>query len=138
MQIEGPKRRDFECVHKELSQRPPTLSEWELHRDKMKKFIVKLRSEYNAVGGVLNHNIRAAYSAMKEEYADVWNSTIIMEWTSFYFLNAGTQYVLEGNNKAASHYASLAYCFEQHIACNLHRERRSMNWPKLNELYFDR
>eukprot|EP00975_Prorocentrum_lima_P015612 3308141-Prorocentrum_lima.AAC.1 len=60
-----------------------------------------------------------------------------MEFVSGYFLTEGTKYVLEGNNKAASHYAPLAYCFEQHITCNLRRERLTMSWPKMNELYFD-
>jgi len=137
MQIEGHERKDFECVHKELSYCSLNLHEAELHLDKMKKFLDVFRSEYNAAGGVLNHNIRAAYHVTREEYADVWNSTIIMEWASLCFLREGTQYVLEGKNKAASHCASLAYCFEQHKSRNLLRKRLTMNWPKLNELYFD-
>ena len=49
----------------------------------------------------------------------------------------GTEYLVRGNSQAASYYAALAYCFEQHIACNLRKERLMMNWPKINELYFD-
>eukprot|EP00985_Skeletonema_marinoi_P011041 scaffold5207_cov84-Skeletonema_marinoi.AAC.5 len=81
--------------------------------------------------------MQAAYRATREEYAVVWNSAAVMECVSSTFLLLGTEYLLEGNNKAASHYASLAYCFEQHITCNLRRERLTMSWPKMNELYFD-
>ena len=67
----------------------------------------------------------------------MWNSVAVMECVSSTFLLLGTEYLLEGNYKAASHYASLTYCFEQHISCNLRKERLTMSWPKMNELYFD-
>jgi hypothetical protein len=60
-----------------------------------------------------------------------------MENISKIFLNLGTEYLLRGNSLAASYYAALAYCLEQHVACNLRKERLMMNWPKLNELYYD-
>ena len=91
----------------------------------------------NAPGGVLNYNIRVAYLATIEAYDEVWNSAATMENISKIFLNLGTEYLLQGNNKVASHYAALAYCLEQHVACNLRKERLMMNWPKLNELYYD-
>eukprot|EP00985_Skeletonema_marinoi_P003158 scaffold1315_cov75-Skeletonema_marinoi.AAC.1 len=131
-QIDGA-TRETECVHKKLSTFTLTGHEFILTTQFLKKFAC----EYNAAGSVLNYNIRAAYHATREEYADVWNSAAVMEFVSGYFLTEGAHYLLEGNNKAASHYASLAYCFEQHITCNLRRERLTMSWPKMNELYFD-
>eukprot|EP00984_Skeletonema_dohrnii_P030945 scaffold22845_cov85-Skeletonema_dohrnii-CCMP3373.AAC.4 len=125
--------RETECVHKKLSTFTLTGHEFILTTQFLKKFAC----EYNAAGSVLNYNIRAAYHATREEYADAWSNAAVMECVSSYFLTEGTKYVLEGNNKAASHYAPLAYCFEQHIACNLLRERLTMSWPKMNELYFD-
>eukprot|EP00984_Skeletonema_dohrnii_P022299 scaffold11431_cov85-Skeletonema_dohrnii-CCMP3373.AAC.3 len=98
---------------------------------------INLNVKYNAAGSVLNYNIRAAYHATKEEYAGVWNNADILEHVSDSFLNEGTHCVLGGNYKAASRCASLAYCFEQHVACNLSRERVTMSWAKMNELYFD-
>ena len=125
--------RETECMHVKLSQLA-------LPSDKLRnvhQFINRFVCEYNNASSVLNYNIRKAYHATREEYADMWNNAAVMERVSVYFLTEGTKYVLEGNNKAASHYASLAYCFEQHIACNLRKERLTMSWPKMNELYFD-
>ncbi len=108
-----------------------------LGQEMMNKFYIKFTCEYNAAGGVINHNIRVAYLATREEFAGVWNSPAVIENMSSTFLILGTEYLLRGNNMAASHYASLAYSFEQHVACNLLKERLSMNWPKINELYFE-
>jgi hypothetical protein len=131
-QIDGA-ARETECVHKKLSTFTLTGHEFILTTQFLKKFAC----EYNAAGSVLNYNIGEAYRATREEYADAWSSAAVMECVSVCFLNEGTEYLLEGNNKAASHYASLAYCFEQHITCNLRRERLTMSWAKMNELYFD-
>ena len=125
--------RETECAHKILS--PLRLSPHEFsHID---RFVKKFKCEYNAAGSVLNYNMQAAYHATREEYADVWNSVAVMEHVSGSLLNEGTDCVLGGNDKAASRCASLAYCFEQHVACNLRRERVTMSWAKMNELYFD-
>ena len=67
----------------------------------------------------------------------MWDSAAVMKGMSATLLILGTEYLLRGNSQAASYYAALAYCFEQHIACNLRKERLMMNWPKINELYFD-
>mmetsp|Transcript_19180 Transcript_19180/g.32680 ORF Transcript_19180/g.32680 Transcript_19180/m.32680 type:complete len:276 (-) Transcript_19180:630-1457(-) len=133
-QIDGPERRCFKCVH--VEQPSPTASPQLSHVKRM-KFFDEFRKQYNAAAGVLNYNMQAAYHATREEYAVVWNSVAVMECVSSTFLLLGTEYLLEGNNKAASHYASLAYCFEQHITCNLRKERLTMSWAKMNELYFE-
>ena len=136
--IHSPKTIRIECpkrVHSVSLSEPFRLSP--LEEEKMRTFYNKFTCEYNTAGGVLNYNIRVAYLATREEFADMWNSSFIIANMSAIFLILGTQYLLEGNNMAASHYASLAYCFEQHIACNLRKERLLMNWPKLNELYFN-
>ena len=91
----------------------------------------------NAPGGIINYNVRVAYLVTREEFAELWDCAAVIENISKIFLTLGTEYLLEGNNKVASHYAALVYCFEQHIACNLRKERLMMNWPKMNELYYD-
>jgi hypothetical protein len=101
------------------------------------KFDLAFTDAYNAAGGVLNHKMIAAYHATRDEYVDVWNSQAAMKFISLHLLSAGTDCLLEGDTKAASHHASIAYCFDQHVACNLRKDRPTMNWPKMNELYFD-
>ena len=137
MQIDAARwETNYECGHQNTAPIPITAQECELVEG-FKKFLDIFTSDYNAAAGVLNQKIRAAYHATREEYAGIWNSAAIMEYVSSQFLNVGTQYVLDGNKKQASHYAAIAYCFEQHIACNLLRERFTMNWAKMNELYFE-
>ncbi len=125
--IECPKR-----IHVTVPRPPAKFSE-----EKLRMFYNKFTCECNTAGGVFNHNIRVAYLATREDYADMWNSSSVLENMSSIFLVLGTEYLLRGYKKAASNYASLAYCFEQHIACNLLKERLTMNWPKINELFFD-
>ena len=96
--------------------------------------------QYNAAGGVLNNKIRAAYLATRDEYACVWNSEAVMNYTSAKFiskgadclkrrgLNTGTYWL--NDSKAASHHASVAYFFEQHVACNLCKDRPRLIGPK--------
>ena len=52
-------------------------------------------------------------------------------------MSIGVDRLLEGDSKAASQYASIAYFFDQHVTCNLLKDRPTMNWSKMNELYFD-
>jgi hypothetical protein len=104
--------------------------------EQVRKFIHAFTDEYNAAGGVLNHKIRAAYHATKW-YDKVWKSSKAMQFLSGIFMDVGVDCLLEGDNKAASQYASIVYCLEQYVTCNLRKDRPTMNWPKINELYFD-
>ncbi len=92
---------------------------------------------YNAKGGSQIFQIQAACNATRDKYEDVWNIPSRMRCIIVQFTHMGVDLLLEGNSKDASHYASIAYFFEQHIACNLRKDRPTMNWPKINELYFD-
>jgi hypothetical protein len=98
-------------------------------------FLKAFQNEYNAADGILNHKFKKAYDATKE-YVAIWQSDVMMKGMSSLFLSTATDHVLERNSKAASYYASLAYCFEQLVACKL-SNRPTINWPKANELYFD-
>ncbi len=101
------------------------------------EFALVFTDAYNEAGGVLlNHKIRAAYHSTKK-YVDVWNSEAALQFISVHLMNIGVDCLLEGNCKAASHYASIVYCLEQHVACNIRNDRPTINWPKINELYFD-
>ncbi len=137
MQIDGPtKKASSGCHH---VGKPPPPETPQLSHKRMQDFFYEFRKQYNnnATGGVINYNIRAAYLTTRKKYANVWDSAAVMDSVSSTFVVLGTEFILEGNNIAASNYASLAYCFEQHIACNILKERISMNWPKINELFFD-
>ncbi len=137
IQIDGPTKTASSGCHHVRKPLPPQTPQFV---KRMQNFFYEFRRQYNnnaAGGGVFNHSIRAAYLATRKQYDDMWNSAAVMDTVSSTFLVLGTEYILEGNNITPSNYASLAYCFEQHVACNILKERPKMNWPKINELYFD-
>jgi hypothetical protein len=101
------------------------------------KFDLAFTDAYNDAGGVLNSKIITAYHTTMDTFTDVWNSEAAMKFIALHFMSAGTGCLLGGDTKAASHYASIAYFFDQHVVCNLRKDRPTMNWPKMNELYFD-
>jgi hypothetical protein len=101
-------------------------------------FDLAFTEAYNEAAGVLlNDKTRAAYQATRDEFTDVWNSQAALQFISSHLMNIGVDCLLEGDIKSASYYATIAYCFDQHVACNLRKDRPRMNWPKMNELYFD-
>ena len=106
-------------------------------RLKLNMFRNAFTDAYNAKRGSQIYKIRAAYNATRDKYGDVWNIPSIMEYITVQFTNIGVDILLEGNFLDASHYASIAYFFEQYTACNLRKDRTTMNWPKINELYLD-
>jgi hypothetical protein len=114
---------------------------WSIRRElytQARNFDLAFTDAYNEAGGVLlNDKIRAAYHATRDKFKDVWNSQVAIECISVNVMSIGVDCLLEGDRKAASQYASVAYFFDQHVTCNLLNDRPTMNWPKMNELYFD-
>ncbi len=115
--------------------------QWSIRRElytQSRNFDLAFTDAYNEAGGVLlNDKIRAAYHATRDKFTDVWSSQAAIECISVNLMSIGVDCLLEGDSKAASQYASVAYFFDQHVACNLLKDRPTMNWPKMNELYFD-
>eukprot|EP00984_Skeletonema_dohrnii_P030943 scaffold22845_cov85-Skeletonema_dohrnii-CCMP3373.AAC.2 len=102
-------------------------------------FSQKFVHKCSAIGGTIGRKFQVVYRATMQEYSHVWNDPIIMKYTTSFFLAVGAQQSIIGNYNAARLYAAIAYCFEQHISTTLcgKDNRKAINWPKVNELYFD-
>eukprot|EP00984_Skeletonema_dohrnii_P022584 scaffold11693_cov116-Skeletonema_dohrnii-CCMP3373.AAC.1 len=76
----------------------------------------------------------AAFKFTQEKYDTVWNDRANLNWTVSFFLANGTQHLLDENDSCARDCAFISYAFEQRAAVFVNQSR-TINWPKLLELY---
>ena len=76
-----------------------------------------------------------AKSDTMDEFADVWNDAAKMEMGISFLLYAGTNAIIEREDRIAHDLATFARFFEQHIAVYLKQTQALHSWSKIDETF---